>query len=1355
MDHEFAFISSEDHDDYNRLNGGIRRSIVQVPVSPGGVSKNGDHQPQTRELVAGIRSDLDKIFESFAGKLSTKIERNWFSCDCIEVKADDGMSWSAEAVSLALKVSYSRFDHWHLTSSRNTDSPPAVADFIGLGTFLRLAGKHKLGSVLITGRSWLTWGIVCLTAMMAVAVALFDYLVKSSLTSKPYYFVVASALLGLAVKYFAPYVAIKTFPEKLKSFNDTLEKVFGQGEEGTTLSTEELPPNYQEFIEGLALHLAGNQFPRYVIADGYGNQDPTTRRVIRRYFDEYAERATGGEFWVVFDGRRGDKFSALIRNRQRFYGYTKSKVFQQVFISDNEKRQLIEQQKLPQTAFDFRAIKLIRKSEETDRGVERVKKVLDDYRKEHNKTSRYGDLEFLYLLSLTAAKPSSFVFGYESLKSKLAQKNRTRSDVLRQFLEGSKLIKSEFEARLKGIEGEFKSLLEIKGDDREKALHVNQEAALALERSASSWGLPPLGLGHLYWSLYWLDDRTGKSVEAIWTEKLSDHLMLADSGAVDSQQLSDARTKVMISEELFNGALNTATGCLKTCVFEKVPGLLRKAFDLIDGGELTNNPTRQERIIKKCWEAYSLLGEDEILEVLLDLYEASTRQTPTEPPDDVLAKLFFQSIPLTSSTRSTFGAEFFNWIGWSRPALESIAQYAQARSAWLAFTISPSIRLLNGTELSRAINYSDQVLDDLTQNALERVKSTSEEYLRITDILTVSIAIWCNALRLRPEMQAISATSPLDNIYLLLDFAASAVLRAAEIREKSNVNSPRADGIDFLSSGLARELYSMSLASVLLACHYLPQDQINERIIKEVNDIVSFSEELMDSKLKPVDSKEDLFSDGLLKQVDQILTFCEILWESFGFHRLRYFINIRRIHFNAITQRSRYGKKVADEVIRESIDTTLREHNFTGLIANLVIADCLRQVGDFEAHYLRTAGNIALKGGFDPRLKHELSLAVIIETHHLRHDPTDFIEDLLEEDENHRSFLLAFLEGIEKESVDSWVLAIHNISVSIKRPELRLKLKKTISAFVSSIKWPEVREIVDQSLGFYAVQEKLMEKEPVNSTETLKAWQNQKASPFYPGVLDLLLGNNSHDTEVLKESASILEHRPPDSYSFSLLLAYHVLVSAYSSKQTDSLNLDGPLTFLREGINRWEGEMSTETTLGIYGILSQMDEDLYRVHHFQKFEEWTHNKLLNAHLELLTSLVGQGQYFLIFSDYYRTMMFWGLMVERVDKVVPGQQRRTEELTAIISELRDGTREPPAPLVESSVSADFLEIGGYLFSEPSIQDQTLDEARAKFNQAAGEIMPKLLSIIIGLNTLPTSIKELLRAYSERFFQFVQA
>jgi len=1345
MNHKFTYIRTKDYDDYVELNGGVPRLVVQTPVGPADIRQNGQ-APQPHELVDSVSSKLNSLIEAHQGKYSTSTDFRWFLCHCIEVNADDGMSWSAEKLSHALRDDerFSHFQRWELTRKPDTEHPWRIADFIGPHKFLRLAGKHKLGSALITGRSWLTWTVGGIFVAISVAIALFDFWTKNNLTNRPYYFLVASALLTVATKYLAPYIGVKTFPDKLKSFEETLEKIF-KTSDSSALGTDELPPNYEAFIESLAAELAQEKFPRYVIVEDFSQQDSTTKNVISRYFDTYAKQSTGGEFWIIFDGHRGPRFSTFIRNRQNFYGYQNSKIFRQLFISEREKYELVEKHGLPQSALAFRAIKLIRRPDETASGVERVKRIIDDYRIAHPKSAIYGDLEFLYLLTLTGARPPGFSLGIAELNSKLRQK-RLRAEVLAQLLPGTRLIKSEFEDRFNGLRNEtqFQNLIEFSADDHKETLHINVEATLAFEQYAGNWGLHPAELGHLYWSLYWLDDRTNKRIEAYWMDKLSEHLVRTSPASLDPQKTEDLKTTIL--EQLFNGNLETATGCLKTCTFDDVPKLLRKAFDLIDSKDLANNQAHQERIIKKCWEAYSLLGNDEILEVLLDLYECSGGQGSTVDFSD-LPILFFQSMPLTPAKRAMFTTSFFKWLGWSGPALASITQYAHVRSAWLAFSVNPVTHPLIQTSLHKASLHYDQVIANLTQTALERIKDKSEAYVRITDVLTVSLALWCCALRVRLSAERKINSAPDTSLEELLDLATSAVLRASEIKKESRVDAPKSSGVDFLSSGLAKELYSVALGAVLLGCRYARE--IDARTIKHVNDVVSFSNELMDFELKPVVTIEDLFSDRLVRQADQMLTFCEILWEGFGFNRLRDFMNLRRIHFNSMMLTGKYKNEMTDEVIRESLGTALSESNFTGLIANFVVADCLRQVGDIEALYLRRAGGILLSEAFDPELRHELCMAIINETSHLRQPLDDYISNVLTEDEENESYLLKFLKQASVQQADQWLLVLHNVAGAIGQADLKIRLKATFEAYVDSLETPEMKSRIEAFLAYHVLTDKIKANEPVLPGEVLHDWQDRKSSPFYAAVLYMMLSKHPTDLNLMTESIAALDHDPrEDTNSSPLNLASTVVGIVVSSKQKDHVDLEIPLRFLRQAIELYSEEVSVSMNLHVYTLLYNADSAEYRNGHYSKKEEWTKNILLTRNLQLLTSAMGtQKQYFLVFRDYYQTMRYWGLKAESVThEAATGNGKQAAGFS--FATWLQGDRTPPVPLIGNSVSTEFLEIGNALFSSPNLEDATLHDSREQFDQVAREIMPKLLTVVIELD-LPTSIKNLLRAYSERF------
>lgn len=307
----------------------------------------------------------------------------------------------------------------------------------------------------------------------------------------------------------------------------------------------------------------------------------------------------------------------------------------------------------------------------------------------------------------------------------------------------------------------------------------------------------------------------------------------------------------------------------------------------------------------------------------------------------------FESTPLASFDRASLRPDLLSRLVSSRRASESIYQYAQARSAWLALTLSPFLISLEATELRQAVIHADEILDDLAEKTVRRIGKGAEAGVLITDILTLSLALWCGALRMRPEARFITGADPGKNFAALLDAATGAVLKAAEIKEQSAKYAQNSLGWDFLSNGLIRKLYVVTLASVITAYRSLPpkaQAAVTEQQIKFVNDIIRYSRDLIDFPLGQVRTRDDILSDSLFHQTDEMLTFCELLWDRFGFERLRDFMNVRRVHFNVIGQSFEYKKEVADNAIRESLSAALDEQSFTGLIANVMLANCLKQV---------------------------------------------------------------------------------------------------------------------------------------------------------------------------------------------------------------------------------------------------------------------------------------------------------------------------------------------------------------------------------------------------------------------------
>lgn len=337
-------------------------------------------------------------------------------------------------------------------------------------------------------------------------------------------------------------------------------------------------------------------------------------------------------------------------------------------------------------------------------------------------------------------------------------------------------------------------------------------------------------------------------------------------------------------------------------------------------------------------------------------------------------------------------------------------------------------------------------------------------------------------------------------------------------------------------------------------------------------------------------------------------------------------------------------------------------------------------------------------------------------------------------------------------SVERWLLALHNVSLHVKRPEIIAKLKETMNTFVSLNHSPEVRQEVEPLLEVFDLQEKLLRKDMLEADQIIEAWQGKKGSVYYLATLKTLLKYELTNTRVLRESVAAFRDRDAaqDDVNFPLFLALRLLALKTLPGQDGDLDLQPTVAYLRTAIEKWKSELPAKLNLNIYQTLFDRDQ-AHREYYFAEMEKWQYNALLGEHLEFLAALVKSNQYFLVFNDYFQTMIHWGLRVEG-KRATNGSQ---EDRAKLLREWFDADGTLPPPLEGKSVSAKFLELGNILFSEPFNDDPTFDEARSGFNQAAHDTMSKLIDIIVELPALPDSIKNLLKAYSQRLLRYTPA
>ena len=229
----------------------------------------------------------------------------------------------------------------------------------------------------------------------------------------------------------------------------------------------------------------------------------------------------------MFEREDGERFSnRLIAGRTSDQVFSVP-IFEQLEITREQKTMLIQMLNRPPRAADFTAVKQI--CEDDREGAERWKAVFAQYRPNGRlRPARYDDLDFLYLLSLTA-EPGDVSLGTDDIVSTFARKDVERARVLQQFLPEADLKPAELRSSVQQIDQRFQGALIFSADRRHR--RVALEAAEAL-RSMPGGDLPSAGLGHFFWALFWHDRFGPRARQAFWMRKLAYHARAMDPVAI-------------------------------------------------------------------------------------------------------------------------------------------------------------------------------------------------------------------------------------------------------------------------------------------------------------------------------------------------------------------------------------------------------------------------------------------------------------------------------------------------------------------------------------------------------------------------------------------------------------------------------------------------------------------------------------------------------------------------------------------------------------------------------------------------------------------------------------------------------
>ncbi len=1328
----------------------------------------------------------------------SQVELNRFRCSCVAVAEDDGMSWSAEAVSRAINDRFPQYRCFHIKDRVETDQLPAIAQMTGKVALFRMAAKAGLIKDAWFARRWVTLGMSSLLVALGAVRMIVDSFSKTveSGAKESTFSRLGNLEFLIGVAAATTLMAVAGWLEKRKD-DDPKSKV--KRDLVDSLRKECQTEEYEDLANDLAKKLKTGDFPRVVIIDRYEALDPLSREALTKYLDKYPG-SEGAELWVVFEGINGARLTPWILTRKAFPAVASQYVlFDQLLLTVKEKRDLVKALGKDDSAADFATVKAV--CSDKPKEQKSLLNLFEIWRKEHAvRPASYGSLEILYLLSLTSTPGNLFLPREFLCSDLLASEDGVLNSILKLLLPGTSLTSEELHIRFAAMLEELPRAVVFE-DNSHARVRVAPEAATVLAQHAGKLTLllPPPGLGHLFWCLFWHDAWKEAPVEAFWMRKIVYHLELADVGVI-----KDHKLRASAHDKLLDIALSAVDGTLQSCLFHKPLQMLNRAALMMS--DTPDIGKRMDDLLTKAWECYVIFGEvdadnanastlatDEAIEPLATalLRAHALRKSKLHIAPDVstggpLLEIFLDSIAAPELQSAGFRYEAMDWLASEHG--QPTRDYALARSAWLAFTICPMMERAEGSQIGRALKETTSCLAQRQTELFARLHNTRAASSRIVDLITLSKTLWCQGLlvsfrekavewgrnlesmpRLEQEadfrelMEYIeilgrSATAPGrdEQLKQLAQSSLEAVRLADELGRRPSRLSPQCD---LLTQALAREICAVALSALLTACHYLNSRHAHrpsEEAVQAIDSVFRSVAGSLSYGFPELRDAEILLSRELSKKVDDLLNLCILLWDIFGLTQLRDLLGLRRVHFFAVCQGLMPHDYTTFRNLTEAVGSAIGRRDFTGLIANCILADCLEPSAELASHYICRAADIALGGNFGEELKRGFALLAIEKAHALDFDLTSFLEKTLEQEVDGDCFLARHFRKCPEDEACGLALRLLNASGKARKADLVPAVRAILTSALESFKTDSVREEFESLLELYRLSDDLRKGLALDLRERLQKWENRKEIWLYAWLLEMLI-QQGHDTEKVRDEARNLLNREPkaDDYNSYYLLALALIGSSPNLARSQT-GTGSAAAYLRTAVEKWERTSSADENARVYMLLSHLYPDESSDYMLQVVK-WQGVHLHREHLRRLPDMVRQGKFFLIFQDHFRWMEFWGLQTELEREALSGKlniapDKRMKQAAVWKA---SGAIVPNALTYCGKrivVSAEFLTIGSLLFREPVSLDDSYAEDRYHVNEVARTNLQKLLALVISLPKLPQSIRELLLSYSDQLYNF---
>ena len=1313
----------------------------------------------------------------------------------ISVAAHDGMSWSAAmaeqaAARAAVRPTISPTPRPVCLRGRTAgEGDPEIMDVMGRRRLVRLAQRHHVTQAFPLLRPWVR-GVILAVALVLTALGQIlaaslqastpSRLSPNTLLTNPAYILLALAVAGavLAAQGLPLFAGTKRSVEALRSLGDELR---------SKRDTKE----YWGLVESVADWLRKRPMPRHLIVDGYERLHPFTHNVLETYLARYAKAAQDFELWVIFENEEALQFHHHLQTAtaREVPWAVEAGAYRQQLIEPDERRKLAQASNY-QDGQNAETVMGIRGKikERTDR----YERYFRGYEARSVPVQRYDALDLLYLVSLTAEDASSLLLSDRSIRERFSPKRPLRAKVLAQFLKGTALSREEFSSTLSLLQEHFSDVLEV---DEAYEFRVEPGVKRFLSKHHRDYALPDPRLGHLFWALLSHDVLQEPTAETFWVRKLAGHVLATQvPGTIPAHQPLPQDVK----DAFVEATLLAISACLRCCLLNDLPKLLRLAESLVESREPGTASGWRRRLAGLTWQAYSVLGDEEVLGIAISLRSRQARAGLRVVGDgvDPLDDLFLQSLsPPGGGGRPR--QELL--LAWSQ-AGEPTQTYGQVRAFWLAQTLGG---LLDGLEpkLQAAREVEVERLLPPIQAALERSQQASKRL--VIDILGASIGLWAltvavveEAARLarweHERSQAVEVTggvSPARHDMLAAEWRArqdelfaewqarhadragslveqlnSGYVVAGELR-KLRTQAAIVEGLqrlDFVLDVLATELFVVigACAALLLRAHDgMPEDAFDRQNRTDADSLVEWSLDEASAGSHATRARGDDGGEDPFRQIDRQMGLLRVVWASLGLEQLSGLMGLRRAQLRlARAAMDGRGPAALARELPDDLPKERRTKGFVGLLANALVAKDAEAKAERHALAIGHGVDAALDGGFGRELATELCLLAVGKSHTLPL-PLDRFLRYLTEGDGAATPLADLLDALPDKTIPMVALELLNSIRHIEQKELGKSLAGEVPAALRTranrIDDQRASESIYDDIELFELENAIERGEPVDVGATIDSWKVKAGRPWnYAWALYQLLGRDRdrlEDQLLVAATAFLGQDETFSAFNCSILLADR-LVGRVSGERHNldparhRAAIDASVELLRRAHPRWEKELSVETNIHILLILELHDKPRAR-QHFQRRIVWEAEQHRRDLERKLPWLVQYGQWFLVFTHYYQVLAGWDLPADRsADELFPLLNDEEQTTRKLFEEWQATGKLVPAPFVERgtrlTLSGNFLAHGGCLFRAPFVTQKKLDPARDAFNKGAHDALPRLLREITSLKSIPTEIREVL-------------